>query len=450
VEIPETRYTKTVDGVHIAYQVLGQGPVDFVLATSSYTSNMEIAWEWQYIASFYRGLAARGRLLVFDRRGTGLSDGVSGERLPSLDARMDDIRAVMDAADSERAVLCGLEDGGALCFLFGATYPERTAGIITIGASSRGSWAPDYPWTWNEDQWAEWVSKIEAGWGTAEFVQDLARWVFPSHADDAEFVRGYARVVRHSLSPGDAVVAERMFKETDVRHVLPAIQAPTLVLHFSEDQVESMHEGHYIAEHIPGAVFVELSGVDHGTWMSSPSGFSDIDRFLASLRAEQQEFERVLATVLFTDIVGSTNKAAELGDRAWKQLLDRHHAVVRGLLGRYRGREIDTAGDGFLATFDGPARGVRCAQAITGAVQPLGLEIRAGLHTGEIEMDGDDVRGIAVHIGARVGALAGPSQILVSSTVKDLVAGSGLVFEDAGEHELKGVPDSWHLYRVAD
>jgi class 3 adenylate cyclase/pimeloyl-ACP methyl ester carboxylesterase len=450
VEIPETRYTKTVDGVHIAYQVLGHGPVDFVLVTSSYTSNIEIAWEWRYSASLFRGLAARGRLLVFDRRGTGLSDGVIGERLPSLDARMDDIRAVMDAADSERAVLCGLEDGGALCFLFGATYPERTAGIITIGASSRGSWAPDYPWTWNEEEWAEWLNKIEAGWGTAEFVQDLVRWVFPSHAEDAEFVRGYARVVRHSLSPGDAVVAERMFKETDVRHVLPAIQAPTLVLHFAEDQVESAQEGHYIAEHIPGAVFVELPGVDHGTWISSPSRFSDIDRFLASLRAEQQEFDRVLATVLFTDIVGSTEKAAELGDRAWKQLLDRHHRVVRGLLGRYRGREIDTAGDGFFATFDGPARGVRCAQAIAGAVQPLGLEIRAGLHTGEIEIDGDDVRGIAVHIGARVGALAGPSQILVSSTVKDLVAGSGLTFEDASEHELKGVPDRWHLYRVME
>ncbi len=445
MEIPETRWTKTVDGVHIAYQVVGDGPVDIVFVTSTFASNMEIAWEWEHMATFFRGLASRGRLLLFDRRGTGLSDAVSGERLPTLDTRMDDIRAVMDAADSERAVLYGLE--GAQCFLFAASYPERTAGLITVGVTSRGTWAPECPWLWTEEQWTDWLSRIEAGWGRAAFVRDLVRSIFPSHMEDAEFVRAYWRVVRHSLSPGDAVAAERMYKETDVRHVLPAIQAHTLVLHVAEDQMESVQEGRYIAEHIPGAVFVELPGTDHG-WMSSSAVFSHVDRFLASLRNEQAEFDRVLATVLFTDIVGSTERAAELGDAAWKDLLERHHAAARAMIGRYRGTEVNTAGDGFLATFDGPARAVRCAQAIGGAIRDLGLEIRAGCHTGEIEFAADDVQGLAVHIGARVAALAGPSEVLVSSTVKDLVAGSGLGFEDAGEHELKGVPDRWHLYRV--
>jgi class 3 adenylate cyclase/pimeloyl-ACP methyl ester carboxylesterase len=404
-----------------------------------------IIWEWPPAAQFLRAFSTRGRLLIFDRRGTGLSDGVNTNALPSLEVRMDDIRAVMDAASSKRAVLYGQEDGAAQCFLFAATYPERVSAIITWAAAARGSWAPDHPWGWGDAEWDEWLSKVEAGWGTASFEQETASWLFPSNAGNAEFVRAYGRLLRHSLSPGAALSAERMFRELDVRHVLPAVQAPTLVLQPAEGQLITVDEGRYIVENIPSATFVELPGGDFSSVMGS---FSHIDRFLASVRDEEAEFDRVLATVLFTDIVGSTDRAAALGDRKWRELLEQHHAKVRALIGRYRGTEIDTAGDGFLATFDGPARGVRCAQAISEAVRPLGLEIRAGLHTGEVETIDGKVGGIAVHIGARVGALAEPSQVFVSQTVKDLVAGSGLTFEDAGEHELKGVPDHWHLYRV--
>ena len=447
MELPETGYAKTVDGVHIAYQILGDGSPDIVFVSSAFASNVEIAWELE-LASHLRGLAARGRLLLFDRRGTGLSDGVSGDTLPTLDARMDDIRAVMDAAGSERAVLYGLEDGAALCFLFAATYPERTAALVTYSASARGSWAPDYPWGWNDTEWADRLSTIEAAWGTAPFVRQLAAWVFPSRADDSDFLRSYGRLVRHSLSPGDAVTAERLWKETDVRHVLGSIQAPTLVLHMVEDPVVSVEEGRYIAEHIPGAVLVELPGTDHFA-RAEVVVADDIDRLLASLRREQEDFDRVLATVMFTDVVGSTERAAGLGDRGWRDLVERHHSTVRALLGRYRGTEVDTAGDGFFVTFDGPARAIRCTQAIREAVRPLNLEIRSGLHTGEVETINGKVGGIAVAIGARVASIAAPSEVLVSQTVKDLVAGSGLSFEDRGEHELKGVPDRWRLYAVA-
>jgi len=444
VDLPETRYARTSDGVSIAYQVVSEGPIDIVSIPSAFVSNMEIAWEWPYLREFINGLAARGRLLLFDRRGAGLSDGVSGERLPTLEARMEDLRAVMDAGGSERAVLFGMEDAAAQIFLFAATYPERTQAIVTLEASSRGSWAPDAPWQWTEEQWAEDLAQIESGWGTPEYEQELARQVFPSRADDPEFVRAYGRLMRHSLRKADAIAAERMYKDTDVRHVLPAIQAPTLVMHYAEDRVEPVEEARYIAQHIPGAILQELPGVFEGPSPSLPR----IDRFLAALQAEEAQFDRVLATILFSDIVGSTEKAAEMGDKAWKELVERHHSTIRALLGRYRGKEIDTAGDSFFATFDGPARAIRCAGAISEAVQRFGLEVRSGLHTGEVETINDKVGGIAVAIGARVAAKAGPSEVLVSQTVKDLVAGSGLVFEDRGEHELKGVPDSWRLYRV--
>ena len=445
VEIPETRYAMTADDVSIAYQVVGEGEIDLVFVASAFTSNVELAWEWSVTQTVFKALLARGRLVLFDRRGTGLSDSVSGERLPTLEARMEDIRTVMDAAGVGRAVLYGIEDGAAQCFAFAASYPERARAIVSVGASSRGLWAPDSPWLWTNEQWEEDITRIEEGWGSPAFAQGFTEYVFPEHAHDPAFVRAYGRIMRHSLSRADAVAAERMYRDTDVRQILPLIQAPTLVMHFSGDQVESVEEGRYIAARIPGATFLELPGPDHGPMAGN---LAEFDRFLSTLRAEDAEFDRTLATVLFTDIVGSTERASELRDAAWKESLERHHATVRAMIGRYRGVEVDTAGDGFLATFDGPARGVRCAQAITEAVQPLGLEIRAGLHTGEVETIDGKVGGIAVHIGARVGALAGPSEILVSSTVKDLVAGSGLVFEDAGEHELKGVPDRWHLYRV--
>ena len=418
-----------------------------MFVNSGYSSNVELVWEWKGLAPFLRGLEARGRLMLFDRRGSGLSDSVSGEHLPTLEARMDDIRAVMDAAGSERGILCGIDDGAALCFLFAATHPDRTEALITAQPVSKGSWAPDAPWLDTDQDWAGWFETLEVGWGTVGFTQQLANEVFPMWADDPEFVRDYSRMIRHSISKADALAIDRMWMETDVRHVLPTIQAPTLVLfnpnyHSARGIAE---ESAYVANRIPGAVFVE-----HAWSVGAPDTLSDIDRFIASLRDEAAALDRVLATVLFTDIVDSTKTAADLGDRAWRDLLERHHATVRAMLGRYRGREIATAGDGFFATFDGPARGVRCARAIIEAVQQLGLQVRAGLHTGEVETIGENVGGITVHIGARVGALAGASEVMVSQTVKDLVAGSGLTFADAGEHELKGVPDRWHIYRVVE
>ncbi|MGZ8650715.1 MAG: alpha/beta fold hydrolase [Actinomycetota bacterium] len=445
-QMPETRYATTADDVSIAYQIVGAGEPDIVFVNSAFTSNVELLWEWPMTKGLIVALAVRGRVLLFDRRGTGLSDSVSGDRLPTLEARVEDIRTVMDAAGVDRVVLYGLEDGAAQSFLFAATYPERTRGIVCLGAASRGLWAPEAPWLWTEQQWDEEIASIEAGWGTSGFTQVFTESVMPQQARDPAFVRGFGRLMRHALSRGDAVANERMFRDIDVRRVLPLIQSPTLVQHFADDQVESVEEGRYIATHIPGATFVELPGTDHAML----GDLVALDHFLDSLREDEEVFDRVLATVLFTDIVGSTARSAELGDRAWGELLHRHHAAVRALLGRFRGTEVDTAGDGFFATFDGPARAVRCARAIIEAVRALGLEVRAGIHTGEVTNRGPDVHGIAVHIGARVGALAGPSEVLVSQTVKDLVAGSGLAFEDAGEHDLKGVPDRWRLYRVTD
>jgi class 3 adenylate cyclase len=442
--MPATRYTTTVDGVAIAHQVLGGGDLDFVFVNSAFASNVELIWEWQHGRAVLDALAARGRLALFDRRGTGLSDSVSGDRLPTLEARVEDIRAVMDAAGIERAVLYGLEDGAAQCFLFAATYPERTRALIALGAASRGLWSPEAPWLWTTEQWDAELEAIETAWGTAEFARNFTAEVFPGHVNDPDFVRGFDRLIRHSLRRNDALANERMFRDMDVGRVLPLIQAPTLVMHHTDDRVESVEEGRSIAARIPGATFVELPGADHAML----GDLDTIDRFLASLRPDEESFDRVFATVLFTDIVGSTRRAAELGDRAWADLLKRHDAVLRAMLGRYRGVEVDTAGDGFFATFDGPGRAVRCAHAITGAVRALGLEVRAGIHAGEVTYGDNQVRGIAVHIGARVGGAAKASEVLVSQTVKDLVAGSGLSFEDAGEHALKGVPDRWRLYRV--
>jgi class 3 adenylate cyclase/pimeloyl-ACP methyl ester carboxylesterase len=444
VDLPETRYARTADLVSVAYQVVGEGPVDIVFAVPAFVSNMEIAWEWPPLAAVFRALAERGRLLLFDRRGTGLSDSVAGERLPTLEARMDDIRAVLDAAGSHRAVLYGWEDGAALCCMFAATYPERTRAVVLVGAAATGARSPETPWQFTEEEWESEIARVEATWGTPELVAHFAELVIPSHLDDEEVVRGYGRLMRHSLTRDAAVSAERMYRDTDVRRVLSAIQAPTLVMHSANDRIEPIAEGRYIAEHIPGAAFVELPGDDKYLGYDH----SHLDRFLASLQAEEADFERVLATLLFTDVVDSTARAAELGDFGWRALVERHHATVRALLGRYRGNEIDTAGDAFFATFDGPARAVRCALAVAEAVHTLGLEVRCGLHTGEVQLIDGKVGGIAVNIAARVAALAAPSEVLVSQTVKDLVAGSGLLFEDAGEHELKGVPDRWKVFRV--
>jgi class 3 adenylate cyclase len=445
MEIPETRYARTADGVHIGYQVLGEGAIDLVFVPWDY-SNIEASWDLRPYASFVRKLGARARILLFDRRGSGTSDRAAGDQTVTIEARMDDIRAVMDAAGSTQACLFSFESGAKVSFVFGATYPERTSGMIVFGGTVAGRWAPDYPWGWTDDEWDAWFDRVEREWGSPGFIKDLNAWLSPSFPADADYLRTLGRMLRLAASPGDAVARDRGERDTDVRHVLASIQVPTLVLHRSGDRVEPVEQGRYIAEHVPGARLMELEGDDHFWPMDDI--VPHIASFLDSIRAEKAVFDRVLATVLFTDIVDSTERAATMGDRAWREMLVRHHTTVRAMLGRYRGREVDTAGDAFFATFDGPARAIRCAAAISEAVRTLGIEIRAGLHTGEVELEGNEVRGIAVHIGARVGALAGPSEVLVSQTVKDLVAGSGLTFEDAGEHDMKGIPDRWRLYRV--
>lgn len=443
--IPGTRYAKTADGVHIAYQVIGEGP-DLVVAT--WGMNIDAGWRWEIHAGALRRLASFARVLVFDRRGTGASDHiVDRARQQSLEARIDDIRAVMDAAGSERAVLVGSEDGFSLAAMFAATHPERTLALVGWAASARSLWAPDYPWAMSESAYNEETRLVEKGWGTTELASDWTRYVFPDLAGDEERIHLFAEFMRAIGGPGDAVALFEADRDTDIRHLLPAIRVPTLIVHRVDDRALSIEHGRYVAEHIPGAKLVELPGNNH-SWIESPDLLDEIERFVGDLRREASEFDRVLATVLFTDIVRSTEKAAELGDRGWRELVEQHHRIMRGLLARHRGREVDTAGDGFFATFDGPARAVRCAQAVVEAVEPLGIEVRAGVHTGEVETIDGKVGGIAVATGSRIAALAGPSEVFVSSTVKDLVAGSGLVFEDRGEHELKGVPDRWRLYRV--
>ena len=444
--IPETRYAKTVDDVHIAYQVIGDAPVDLVLV--GWLTNLDNIWRWPRVATLFRRLSTHGRLVLLDRRGTGLSDHSSrNARAKELDARMDDIRAVMDAARSERAVLLGMEDGFALTALFAATYPERTLGMVAYGATARTAWAPDYPFGTDPQEYAEDLAAVERGWGTRELVEAWMPYVFPDDVGDEEMMGHFGSWMRSGGGPGDVVAWYEVDWNVDVRDILPTIRVPTLVIHRVDDRSVPIENGRYIAEHIPGARLIELPGSTHG-WAVGDEIPDAVGGFIAQLRREEAEFDRVLASVLFTDIVGSTDRAAKLGDRAWRDLVQQHHSVTRGMLGRYRGAEVDTAGDGFFATFDGPARAVRCAQSIVEAVKLLGLQVRAGVHTGEVETIDDKIGGIAVAIGARVASHAGPSEVWVSQTVKDLVAGSGLTFEDAGEHELKGVPDTWRLYRV--
>jgi pimeloyl-ACP methyl ester carboxylesterase len=446
MEIPETRYAKTVDGVHIAYQVFGEGPGNLVVA--NWATGMEYAWRREQPANSFRRLATFTRVVLFDRRGTGGSDHIVDRgRQQSLEARIDDIRAVMDSADSERAVLMGTEDGFSLAAMFAATHPERTLALIGWSASARNVWAPDYPWASSETAYDEETREVEQGWGTAEFAREWMSYVLPDSILDDEEVRAFAEWMRAIGGPGDAATLYAADRDTDIREILPTIRVPTLIVHRADDRALPVDHGRYVAGHIPGARFVELPGTVHG-WFFSPDFLDEVERFVRELQREEAQFDRVLGTVLFTDIVGSTKQAAELGDHGWRALLEQHHATIRGLLARHRGREVDTAGDGFFATFDGPARAVRCAQAVVEALRPLGIEVRVGVHTGELETIDGKVAGLAVNIGARIAALAGPSEAFASQTVKDLVAGSGLSFEDAGEHELKGVPDRWRLYRV--
>ena len=446
MKAPETRYALSGD-VHIAYQVVGDGSPDLVFIPSL-THHVELVWENPPQARFFGRLASIGRLLLFDKRGTGMSDRVVGT--PPLEVRMDDIRAIMDAAGSERAVLCGLGDGGPLCALFAATYPERTTALVLINTAPRYVRSPELPWLPTRAEREREIDGALHTWGDPEASAE--RFALGSPSATEEERRGFSRVMRVSVSPGSAAAYLRMNLDVDITGVLPLIRVPTLVMYRAEIEVLDVRTGRYLAEHIPGARLVELPGRDFAPQLGDPDRFfAELESFLQEVvegEAWEAEPDRVLATVLFTDIVDSTARAAELGDRAWRQLLQQHHETVRSQLGRFRGKEMDTAGDGFFATFDGPARAIRCAFAIQDTVRELDLEVRAGLHTGECELVDGKAGGIAVHIGARVASLAEPGEVLVSGTVKDLVSGSGIEFEDRGEHKLKGISDAWRLFAV--
>ncbi len=438
-----TRYARSGD-LYLAYQVLGDGPIDLVWAPG-YMSHVEQNQWWPSYARFLGRLASFSRLIMFDRRGTGLSD--RRLELGSFEEMMDDVSAVMEAAGSERAALFGGAEGGPMCALFAATFPERTSALVLGASYARRTSAPDYPWGIDAETRQKIFASYETSWGGEEFgVRALA----PTSAEDPRFRQWFAQACRFAGTPSSALAWFKVTMEIDIRDVLPAIRVPTLVVHRSEDRVIPVEAGRYLAEHIPEAKYVELEGADHFPFEGDTEPVLDaVEEFLTGSR-RHREPDRVLATVLFTDIVGSTERAAELGDRAWTALLASHHALVRERLERFRGREIRISGDGFLATFDGPARAVRCACAIRDAVRGLGIEIRAGLHTGELELAETGVEGIAVHLGARIADLAQASEVLVSSTVKDLVVGSGIGFAERGTYELKGVPGDWRVYLVSD
>jgi len=449
MDVPEVRYVKTLDGAHLAYQVFGDGPFDLVFVPG-FASNVEHMWN---VAPFARGLRRLGsfaRVAVFDRRGTGLSDRIPQDGAPTLEAQIDDVRAVMDAAGMERAALFGFELGANLCAVFAATDPSRVFACVLHSAPARGLRTPDYPWAWTPDQWDEYLDKIDRLWGTQELTDELARDYYPSHASDPTFRRSLASFLRAAASPGAALVFEGLLRDSDIRDVLPAIQVPVLVTQRIGDDMAQIGEARNLAANIPGARLLEPVGIDHYPFAGDQDELMDaVEHFLGAAHGAEVDVDRVLATVLFTDIVASTETAARMADRAWKDLLTSHQRRVRSLLARFRGREVADTGDGFLAVFDGPARAVRCGLAICEDAGALGVAVRVGVHTGEVELDGLQVRGLAVHIGARIAAAAGAGEVLVSSTVKDLVAGSGLAFEGQGEQELKGVPGAWQLFAAS-
>jgi class 3 adenylate cyclase len=443
VEIPDVRYARSGD-VAIAYQELGDGPTDVVFVRGT-LADLLAGWDMPLFVDHVRWLAESGRVLLFDKRGSGLSDPV--RQVPTLETRMDDVRAVMDAVDSERAVLWAAQEGSRIALLFAATYPERTSALVLYDPTARGLWAPEYPWAPTDEDWRRELREIRDRWGDRRYLVERAHRLSPVGAQNEEWLEWFVWYQRRSASPAEAVAFHRMAMEGDVRDVLPSVRAPTLVLHRSEARDEAV----FVADRISGARRIEVEGLHD--WFS----WADPEHNAVLLRETQQFIDglatgptpdRVLATIMFTDIVGSTERAAELGDAAWSDLLARHHTLVRGQLVRFRGEELDTAGDGFFAAFDGPGRAIECASAIREAVRSLGLEVRAGLHTGEFERVDGKLGGIAVSTGARISSLAEPGEVLVSSTVKDLVAGSGIEFDERGTHELKGVPGEWRLFAV--
>lgn len=440
-DIPETRYVKS-DDVHIAYQVMGEGPFD-LLFVPGFVSNIEAIWTSPTHAPFFRHLASFCRLILFDKRGTGMSDRTS--EIFTLEQRMHDVHAVLKDVGSECPALFGVSEGGPMSLLFAATYPERTRALVLYGSYAKRSWAPDYPFGWKDEDWQRVLDDIEHRWGTPEALSIAMR--LPTNADDREALDRAVAYFRSSASPGAAIAIMKMNREIDVRSVLASIHSPTLVVHRIGDPVIDIQHSRYLAQHIPAAKLTELTGSDHSPWLGDTNLLiGEIEEFLTGTRSEQSR-DRVLATVLFVDIVGSTERASALGDSDWGRLLNAFFANVRDILRQYRGREINTTGDGLLASFDGPARAIHCADAIRRAVRSLGISVRCGVHTGECEAMGNDLTGIAVHIGARVAELAAADDVLVSQTVRDLVAGSGLAFEDQGMHQLKGVPGEWRLFK---
>ncbi len=434
-----TKYARSGD-VSIAYQVVGDGPP--LVFVPGWISHLEYMWENPALGALLRRLASFSRLILLDRRGTGLSDRDIG--LPSIEQRMDDVRAVLDAAGVPRAALFGASEGGPMCITFAATYPARTSALVLYGTFARLEAADDHPIGLPSATLDQFIAVMYEHWGEGA----SARLFAPSRADDAAFRAAWARLERLSVGPAGIRRMFEILRSTDVRHILPVVRVPTLVLHREGDRAIPLALGRHVADHIPDARFVALRGDDHVPQVGDVEALlGEVEEFVTGTRHEATG-ERVLATVMFTDIVGSTEKAAALGDSRWREVLEAHHALVRRELGRFRGREIDTAGDGFLAAFDGPARALQCARAISQAVRDLALEVRAGVHCGECEVVGPKLGGIAVHVGARILSLAAPGEVLVSGTVKDLVAGSGLRFESRGTHVLRGIPGEWPLYRL--
>jgi class 3 adenylate cyclase len=444
VQIPDVQYARSGD-VAIAYQVVGEGPIDLVFIRGS-VADLLAAWEEPRFVRHVEGLAAFARVLMFDKRGSGLSDPV--RQVPTLEARMDDVRAVLDAAGAGSAVLWSGHEGTRLSILFAATYPERTRALVLYDPTARGLWAKDYPWAPTEDSWHEKLAEVRAHWGDRDYLAERAHDECPvAAAQDETFVDWYVRYQRRSASPSAAVAYYRMMMEGDVREVLSTVRAPTLIL----NRPQSREEAQYVADRIPAATRLEIPGLrDWFSWTDPELNdlmLEETRQFVAGLAPERTP-DRVLATLLFSDIVDSTPQTASIGDSAWRDLLERHNAIVRGALARYEGEEIDSSGDGFFASFDGPGRAIACARALHEELAALGLQIRVGIHTGECERIDGKLGGIAVPIGARIMDVAGAGEVLVSATVRDLVAGSEIEFEDRGAHELKGVPGEWRLYAV--
>lgn len=442
---PTTQYAQSGD-ISIAYQVSGDGPIDLIVSPG-HISHLDLAWEEPSYARCLERLGSFARLIRFDKRGTGLSDREAG--IPSLEQRMDDIRAVLDSAGSRRAAILGVSEGGPMSVLFAATYPERTEALILYGTYARTAWAPDQPWRPQITDWEAREAEMRKNWGSPAHVRMmLASWLAPSMANDERFCEWAGRYMRLGASPGAAVALRRMNRTIDVREVLSTLHVPTLILRRREDPGSPIEDSRYLADGIPGAKYVELPGDAHFYFVGDSNAFIDeIEEFLTGARSAREP-DRVLATVLVTDICDSTRRASELGDCRWRELLERHNDVTHRAVARYRGRSIKSTGDGVLATFDGPARAIRSAFAIRDELGRIGLAIRAGLHTGEIELVGQDIAGIAVHAAARVAAQAGVNEVWTSRTVRDLVAGSGLEFTERGEFELKGIPSSWPLFTV--